>query len=236
MPRSYYPPRSLREATIIAKTIVDRGGKQPMMRLTIAQHLDLAPTGRPFRSLITASGGYGLTSGSYIAEEIELRDLGKRLVAGDLEAAYEALGSHELFVKLHEQYKNAKVPSQQAGEDFLKRECGVPEGQLKGVYSRFLQDARDWHIVQEIKGAETVVPLEMARQRALAKPDLPGALAPALTEPEADELGVPVETRKAVKIQPGLQLNIAIHIAADTSEERIETIFKNMKKYLLPDE
>ena len=36
-----------------------------------------------------------------------------------------------------------------------------------------------------------------------------------------------------VKIDPNLQLNIQIHIHPDTPEEKIEAIFKNMRKYLL---
>ena len=39
-----------------------------------------------------------------------------------------------------------------------------------------------------------------------------------------------------VKIAPSLQLNIEIHIAADTPDDKIETIFKNMRKYLLSSE
>jgi hypothetical protein len=36
-----------------------------------------------------------------------------------------------------------------------------------------------------------------------------------------------------VKVNPNLQLNIQVHIAPDTPEEKIEAIFKNMRKYLL---
>jgi hypothetical protein len=36
-----------------------------------------------------------------------------------------------------------------------------------------------------------------------------------------------------VKINPNLQLNIQIHIDPATSDQKIETIFKNMRKYLL---
>jgi len=39
-----------------------------------------------------------------------------------------------------------------------------------------------------------------------------------------------------VKVEPKIQLNIEIHIAPDTPDDKIETIFKNMKKYLLPNE
>jgi len=237
MPKSYYPPKSLREATIIARTIVERGGGQPMVRLTIAKELAREPEGRPFRDLLTASGGYGLTRGSYRADAIELLDLGRRIVDDELDAAYEALFSRELFAEFHEQYKNAKVPSEQAGHDFLKRDCAVPGGQVKAVYSRILQDARDWQIVQEIEGAERVVPREMARDKPVAQLRAIGVAVPAHGEPAAAEKpGEQRPGRAGVEIERGLQLNIAIHIAADMSEEKIETIFKNMKKYLLPNE
>jgi len=39
-----------------------------------------------------------------------------------------------------------------------------------------------------------------------------------------------------VKFTPNLQLNIEIHIAADTPDDKIETIFRNMKNYLLTNE
>lgn len=39
-----------------------------------------------------------------------------------------------------------------------------------------------------------------------------------------------------VKVEPKIQLNIEIHIAPDTPDDKIETIFKNMKQYLLPHE
>jgi len=39
-----------------------------------------------------------------------------------------------------------------------------------------------------------------------------------------------------VRVEPRIQLNIEIHIAADTPDDKIEKIFKNMKQYLLPNE
>ena len=39
-----------------------------------------------------------------------------------------------------------------------------------------------------------------------------------------------------VKVEPKIHLNIEIHIAPDTPDDKIEKIFKNMKQYLLPNE
>ena len=44
------------------------------------------------------------------------------------------------------------------------------------------------------------------------------------------------ETLADVKINPNLQLNIQIHIDPGTPDEKIDTIFKNMRKYLLEKE
>jgi hypothetical protein len=40
-------------------------------------------------------------------------------------------------------------------------------------------------------------------------------------------------TQRPVNVSPSLQLNIELHISADMTEEKIESIFKSMKKYLL---
>lgn len=47
---------------------------------------------------------------------------------------------------------------------------------------------------------------------------------------------LPQKAEPVVRVSPGLQLNVEIHIAADTADEKIETILKNMKKYLLSNE
>lgn len=55
-------------------------------------------------------------------------------------------------------------------------------------------------------------------------------------EPLKEHKETPVEHGRKVKIEPKIQLNIEIHIAADTPEDKIEAIFKNMKTYLLTNE
>jgi len=56
----------------------------------------------------------------------------------------------------------------------------------------------------------------------------------ALEEPPKYRRGEAEEGR--VKVEPKIQLNIEIHIAPDTPDDKIEGIFKNMKQYLLPNE
>jgi len=42
--------------------------------------------------------------------------------------------------------------------------------------------------------------------------------------------------KERIKIEPKIQLNIEIHIAPDTPDDKIKIIFENMKTYLLPNE
>jgi hypothetical protein len=56
------------------------------------------------------------------------------------------------------------------------------------------------------------------------------------TEPEKPPLKdheTPGGPSEPVKVSPNLQLNIELHISADMPDEKIESIFKNMRKYLL---
>jgi hypothetical protein len=57
-----------------------------------------------------------------------------------------------------------------------------------------------------------------------------------ISSPEPTVTPTREEVAPKVKVAPSLQLNIEIHIAADTPDDKIKTIFKNMKEYLLPNE
>jgi hypothetical protein len=59
-----------------------------------------------------------------------------------------------------------------------------------------------------------------------------------LTEYDSVEPAMPVQLPIAspmpqIKVDPNIQMNIQIHIDPSTSDEKIETIFKNLRKYLL---
>ncbi len=55
-------------------------------------------------------------------------------------------------------------------------------------------------------------------------------------EPTREFKGLEGEEKRRVKVEPRIQVNVEIHIAADTPDEKIEAIFRNMRQYLLPNE
>ena len=243
MPKSYYPPKTFKDAMQISKNIFEKNAGNPMFRVTLATELDLFPEGHTFRKLITASSGYGLTIGSNKAEIIELTKLGEALAKGSVEAVFDAIFSVDLFSEFYKYFGTSGskvVPSEKALADFLRTQL-VPERQFTLISKNILADARECYLIQEISGEERFVPLDLAKQTA----GYPSGAEPQTQKFETQKTKESKESKHTIEsgskesyvnVVPNLQLNIEIHIAADTSPDQIETIFKNMKKYLLANE
>src|SRR5207245_3947641 len=71
-----FPATSFDEALVLGLAIQQFGSGQPIRRLTLFGALDRSPDSGPTRKLITSSGQYGITTGSYVAEWLELTQLG----------------------------------------------------------------------------------------------------------------------------------------------------------------
>jgi hypothetical protein len=190
---------------------------------------------------MTSSAGYGFTTGSYIAEKIEIEPRGEEVAKGNIDAIFDGLFSIEVFQKFYDHFttgSSKSVPSDKAARDFLEKDCSIPARQITAVLTNILQNARDWQLIQDIAGGEKLVPKDLAKKK------VGSLIGPSIVEveqsvPQPTTLKtVPIETKvmPAIDIPPKLQLNIEIHIGADVSDEKIETIFKNMKKYLLTNE
>ena len=114
------------------------------------------------------------------------------------------------YSKLFETYADAYVQGDAPLLDLFKGRTGAPDKDAGLMLKTF------WNLCAlgdfEAVPAEAVVP---------TPPVTP--LSPDRITPE-------------VKVAPNLQLNIEIHIAADTPDDKIEAIFKNMKTYLLSNE
>lgn len=241
MPKSYYPPETLKQALVIPQAIFEKNAGKPIFRITLADELNAKSESQAFRDLITASAGYGFTIGSYKSERISLEPLGQEITQGNLEAIYTALFSIEVFKQFYEHFGSGGskgIPSEKIARDFLQTECGVPERQSSAIFTNIIQDAKDWFLIQNIAGGDKFVPVDLAKKKVGVIPDTLAQVQPLeITEPQEPVktkiVQEPVKVVPPVNVSPGLQLNIEIHIAADTPDDKIESIFKNMRKYLL---
>jgi hypothetical protein len=134
-PRSF-PATSFREALFLAEAIHKHGAGQQVRRLTLFEALDRSPDSGPTRKLITSSVQYGITSGGYSAEFLDLTPAGR--IASDptaperaklkarLELAIEAIPP---FNFIYQRYKGNRLPTVEVLRD-AAREAGVDEAAL----------------------------------------------------------------------------------------------------------
>src|SRR5260370_4786085 len=71
-----YPASSFTEALPFAEAIHKYAAGQKVRRLTLLQQMQKSPTSSVTKMLITNSGKYGVTTGSYAAEWLELTQAG----------------------------------------------------------------------------------------------------------------------------------------------------------------
>ena len=72
-----YPATSFKEARTVGDGIVKFASGEKVRRLTLLGHLNRKPTSSSTHQLITNSGKYKLTKGSYSADWLELTTNGK---------------------------------------------------------------------------------------------------------------------------------------------------------------
>jgi hypothetical protein len=140
--------------------------RQRVRRLTLLKQMQKSPTSGPTKQLITNSGKYKITTGSYAAEWLALTPTGstatepgplsKRKLQAQFSLAIEGV---EPFAQLYTEYKSKKLPTQDVMKDFL-REAGVDEQLLQECVDTFVVNAKDLGLIQTIGGSETLFPIE----------------------------------------------------------------------------
>jgi hypothetical protein len=226
---SRFPPFDLNEALLIAKTIWDHGAGQPMRRLTIFNTLRRSPESSMSRQLVTASSGFGLTSGGPNAETISLLDRGRAIVElDDPQARIDAVLGVPIFGKFFENYRNVTVPSPSAAIDFLKSQ-GLNEGGAKACLDVLISTGEQVALIQDMSGVKRVVSadhaLETLSKGAPARPPNPATSDGRLPRVASQ---APTPALEA----PSVHIDIQIHIAADAKPEQIEQVFASMEKHI----
>lgn len=164
--RRSFPAMSFDEAMFLATAIQQHGSGQPIRRLTLFEALNRSPDGGTTRNLITASGQYGLTTGSYAAEWLELTQLGA--IASDPSSAPAAKLSAQAqlaildrppFRAIYEKYKGGRLPAVEALRD-TARETEVEEVDVAECVETFLANARSLGLVRNIGGSEHLLTIE----------------------------------------------------------------------------
>lgn len=158
-----FPASSFVEALPIAEAIHEHAAGQKVRRITLFERMNRSAESGPGRQLVTNSSQYGLTTGSYKSEWLELTEAGR--LASDKEAATQArlaarldlaIAKIDPFNALYEQFKDNRMPSPSVMRDALL-ERGMAKDTVDEAVSTFLANARDLGLIQNLAGAERLL-------------------------------------------------------------------------------
>ncbi|MGB8367952.1 MAG: TIR domain-containing protein [Limisphaerales bacterium] len=174
------PKHSLVEAVTLAQSLQDNFAGKNAPPHQLAGALDISPTSSRWQSLSGAAVAYGLTDGGYNANDISLTQLGRRIVAAEIEgddaqAKLEAALKPGIMRKFFTKYNRAKLPPEKIAFNVLGS-MGVPPDRIVDVFNTIKSNGEHVGIIQTTKTGPFV---------AVDAPLLAVATAPA--EPQTEE-------------------------------------------------
>jgi hypothetical protein len=162
-----YPALSFEESLVLADAIHSHASGEKVSRLTLLKAMNLSPTSSATQILITSSGKYGLTKGSFAAEHLELTEKGR--LASDkvtpirqrVQARFDlAIAGITPFAAIYSKYKGKKLPSHEVMGDVLT-EAKLEITDSKECIDTFVVNSKFVGLLQTIAGSETLVPVEV---------------------------------------------------------------------------
>lgn len=237
--RKPYPVMSF-ERALELPTAIHTLGVSNVRRLTLFQELNRSPNSSLSRQLLSTSAKYGLTSGNYNDEYIELTNEGMRLAIAGANINHETLQlqfslsirNFPIFNEVYEQLKNKRIPVSGILKDMME-EHGATSDDTEEASKVFLENIHYIGLVQAQAGGDFIIPLEQLLEDTLVNEEEHKVTAsteeiqkPVVETPSLDLPSVP-------RIEPpGLHIDVQIHIDATASPEQIDKIFSSMGRYL----
>jgi hypothetical protein len=172
-----YPALSFEASLALAEAIHLHASGERVARLTLLKQINSSPTSSSTQILITSSNKYGITTGSYAADHLELTPIGR--VASDKASAPRpktqarfdlAVKNVKPFEVLYDRYRGKKLPSHDVMRDTLK-EAKLEIADEKECIDTFIVNAKFLGLLQTIAGSETLLPIETLLEQLPDTPD-----------------------------------------------------------------
>lgn len=161
-----FPSCSFEDALELPNAIQETAGNQPVRRLTLFDHLEKSPESGPSRQLITNASKYGLISGSYKSDTLQLTEDGNVATSEDSSPRDKARARLKLavlniepFNTLYERYVNNKLPSRAVIADAF-RELNIPKTTIDEAVDTFIVNSQFVGLLQTLSGAERFVSVD----------------------------------------------------------------------------
>ena len=164
--RKPYPVVVFEDALSIARGIMEHAAGNAVRRVTLLDLLDLNPSAQATRDLITNSGKYGLTEGSYAANELSLTDAGRIVVDPNSAARQARQASFDLsianvppFKKLYDSFSGKSMPSLEVMQDLLTE---LDDGDRRPCVDIFVGNAKYVGLLKTIGGVKHLLKIDDA--------------------------------------------------------------------------
>lgn len=164
------PSLTFKDVLPYAEIIQELGAGYKVKRDDVFKKLGKSPTSGSSKKLTTQSNFYGFTTGSYVAEYVELTEKGKLATSPDESEKVKqktrfdlAIAGVKAFETLYEQFKDNRLPDQSVLRDFLK-EKRIAEKYVNEGVDTFILNAKFLGLIQTESGVE----------RLLSFPDIAG--------------------------------------------------------------
>ncbi len=169
-----YPASSFSDALELGAEIYKHAGGK-IRRLTLLEKMGRSQTSSSTRQMITNSGKYGITKGSYTSEHLELTPEGiaifdQSISSRDLLQAKFQLAITQIppFKNLYDEYAGKRLAAPEVMRDFL-RETNEKVVDFKECIDFFIVNVKDLGLLRTIGGAETLIPIEQALEETPSK-------------------------------------------------------------------
>ena len=196
-----YPAAPFEDALVLAQEIQKIAPDGKVRRLTLLKSINKSPTSSSTQMLITNSGKYKITRGSYRAEWLEITPEGLLAVRAEtpprdrLTARFNlAIAGITPFKTLYDEYSRKKLPAHQVIKDFLETAVNGVDN-LDECIDLFIVNAKFLGLLQTIAGSETVLPIEQVVEELQPSTQLltSGTTAPIIPSRDGQPSGRPQE-------------------------------------------
>ena len=234
-----FPVMKFEDVLVLPESVSAHGVNGRIRRITLFDRLGKSPESGLSRQLITDSGKYGLTSGGYTAEYIEITETGSEVLSSGqptetlLSKKFECtIAKFEVFRQLYERLVSQRVPADDVLED-LFRQAGIQSSDLKSAASVFVDNLRYLGLIREMSGSERIISIEQLLEELPASSEDSSLESPSAEPPSESVTTVDRNGSAAVETKrPALHIDIQVHIDATASPEQIDFIFASMAKHL----
>lgn len=143
--KSDFPKHSLDDALRVPRALSDKNGGQPLPPTETAIAIGVSPGSSEFRTLLSSSIKYGLTSGSFNSEKVALEEAGRNIVEprnpeDERRALVDAALAPPTFRAMYEYFRGKKLPDNVFFQNTLVREFSVPRDHAEKCVAVFTKN------------------------------------------------------------------------------------------------